>query len=64
MAASFVLLFYVALGIAVVVLGAVLFARSVRSRRRYWCRQCGERMTVELMEARNCNQCGAPLDRE
>jgi hypothetical protein len=51
-----------ALGILIVVgLGFLLYFRALASRRSSVCPQCGERLTVELMEATRCNTCGAPL---
>ena len=59
-----ILLVYAGIGVVVVALGVVLYVRSVSSRKRYCCPQCGERMTVELMKAGHCNVCGAPLGQE
>jgi hypothetical protein len=59
-----IVLFYVVVGIVVIVVGTLLYARSVQSRKRYCCPQCGEQMTVELMKAGHCNVCGAPLRGE
>lgn len=61
MGAIIVLLVYGVLG--AVVLGgiALLYFRSVLSRRVYRCPRCHEIVRVELMRARFCNFCGAPL---
>jgi len=50
------------IGLAVIsVLALVFFFFSVRSRRRYECPECGERVMVEHMTASRCNMCGAEL---
>lgn len=59
-----VILLYVGIALSVGLLGAVLYTRSVGSRKRYCCPQCGEQLTVELMKAQHCNLCGAPLRGE
>jgi len=59
-----VLLIYAGIGVIVVVLGILLYLRSVSNRKRYCCPQCGEQVSVELMKARHCNICGAPLRNE
>jgi rRNA maturation endonuclease Nob1 len=59
-----ILILYGGLGIGLVYLGVIFYARAVASRKRYFCPRCREQMTVELMEAGRCNQCGAPLERE
>lgn len=64
MAGLFVILIYALVGAIVVALGALLYARSVGSRKRYCCPQCGEQISVELMKAGRCNVCGAPLRDE
>lgn len=46
------------------VIAVLLYMRSVSSRKSYTCPQCGECMTVELMEASRCNTCGAPLQED
>ena len=61
MAAVLILLLYVLVGAAVIGLGVLLWLRSVASRKRYRCPQCGEAATVELMEASRCSTCGASL---
>ena len=45
-----------------VALAFLLYTRSVASRRQHVCSQCGEKQTVELMEATRCNACGAPFE--
>ena len=57
-----ILLIYFGAGAALLILGVLLFLRSRSSRRTYTCPHCGERVTVELMGAKHCNMCGAPLD--
>jgi hypothetical protein len=47
--------------VAMAVGGVWYFA--VLSRKSYECPSCGERLTVEYMEARHCNVCGAPLGK-
>jgi hypothetical protein len=64
MAGLLVILIYAVVGAMVVALGALLYARSVSSRKTYCCPQCGERVSVELMKAGRCNVCGAPLRDE
>jgi hypothetical protein len=59
-----VLLVYGGIGILVFALGTLFYLRSVSSRKRYCCPQCGEQMSVELMKAEHCNMCGAPLKAE
>ena len=59
-----VLLIYGGIGLVVVVLGAVFYARSVSSRKRYCCPKCGEQVSVELMNAGHCNMCGTALRGE
>jgi hypothetical protein len=59
-----VLLVYAGVGIGLVVLGALFYMRSVSTRKRYCCPQCGEQLSVELMKAQHCNLCGAPLRGE
>lgn len=48
-------------GLLLVALGFLFYTRAVASRKAHACPQCGERMTVELMDATRCNTCGAPL---
>ena len=55
---------YLAMGVVVVGLGVLLYLRAVASRKRYACPKCGEKLSVELMKARRCNMCGAPLDEK
>ena len=45
-------------------LAVLLYLRSVASRKRYVCPHCGDRSTVELMEAGHCSSCGSALERE
>ena len=59
-----VLLLYTGIGVIVIVLGVLFYLRSVASRKRYCCPQCGEQVSVELMKAGHCNVCGAPLRNE
>ena len=59
-----VLLIYGGGALVVVVLGVLFYLRSVSTRKRYCCPQCGEQMSVELMKAEHCNMCGAPLRGE
>ena len=59
-----VLLIYGGIGLVVVGLAVLFYLRAVSSRKRYCCPQCGERMSVELMQATHCNMCGAPLHGE
>ncbi len=57
-----ILLIY-GLGFAgVIAVGAMLYMRSVASRRQHTCRKCGEKITVELMKANHCNVCGSPFE--
>jgi len=50
-------------GIAgVAMLALLLYLLAVRSRRSYVCPQCGERLSVEYLNAKRCNMCGAPLN--
>ncbi|MBN2312200.1 MAG: hypothetical protein JXR94_24690 [Candidatus Hydrogenedentes bacterium] len=49
--------------VVVGILGAGLYLLSVRSRKQYRCPACGERLSVEHMEAKRCNLCGAPLEK-
>lgn len=37
------------------------YLRSLFSRKKYFCPQCGEEIQVELMEASRCSVCGARL---
>jgi len=61
MSALAVLLIYGSIAALIVVLGLVFYLRSVGSRKRYDCPQCGEQVSVELMRASHCSMCGAPL---
>jgi len=54
-------LVYGAIAVVVVGFGFLFYVRSVASRKRYVCPQCGEQQTVELMDASHCNACGAPF---
>lgn len=45
-------------------LGIGFYALSVNSRRSYVCPECGERITTEYLDAKRCNLCGAPLQKE
>lgn len=56
-----VILFYLVLIGGFLGLVVFLYLRSVLSRRGYRCPHCGERLSVELMQATFCNVCGAPL---
>ena len=56
-----VLLAYVFVGLLLVALGFLFYLRSVASRRRHTCPECGEVQEVELMNASRCSTCGAPL---
>ena len=47
-----------------IILAMVFYIRSDLSRKQYACPQCGERIDVELMTAKNCPSCGADLKRE
>jgi len=42
----------------------LLYLRSVDSRKRYRCPQCGEEAQVELMSASRCSTCGAALQAD
>ena len=46
-----VLVVYAVVGILLAWLAVVLYLRSVASRKHYTCRECGEQVTVELMNA-------------
>ena len=59
-----VLAFYALIGLLLIILAVVFYTRSVASRKRYCCPQCGEQISVELMDAGHCNFCGAPLRNE
>ncbi len=59
-----VLLVYGVGGVLVVALGLLFYLRSVSSRKRYCCPQCGEQISVELMQAGHCSTCGAPFKGE
>ena len=58
------LLIYGGMGLVLLALGILFYWRSVSSRKRYCCPQCGEQISVELMEAGHCNTCGAPFRSE
>jgi len=62
MEALIIIAFYVFIAAVVITLGFFLYLRSVASRKRHACPQCGEKQTVELMHASRCNTCGAPFD--
>lgn len=50
---------------SVVIFGALLlYLRSGLSRKDYACPHCGERLSVELMDATNCTSCGMDLRRD
>jgi DNA-directed RNA polymerase subunit RPC12/RpoP len=53
--------FYALLGLGALVLAVLLYVRAMASRTVYRCPQCKELINVELMQARRCNTCGAPL---
>ena len=44
-------------------IAVVLYVFSVLSRKSYRCPKCGERVSVEYMEAKRCGMCGAPLEK-
>lgn len=56
-----VLLFYVLVGIGVLIVGVIFYLRAGLSRATYTCPKCQTRVRVELMEADHCNVCGARL---
>ena len=47
--------------VILIALGVLLWLRSAASRKTQVCRQCGEQVTVELMDGTHCQSCGAPL---
>lgn len=51
-------------GLILLVLAILFYLRSVASRKHYVCPHCGDRSTVELMEAGHCSSCGTQLERE
>lgn len=53
-----VILIALVLGLPLMLL---LYWLAVRSRRTYYCPNCGASMKVEHMAAVHCNQCGTPL---
>lgn len=57
-----IVLLYVLIPLAVIGIGLLLYLRAFASRKHYVCAQCGERQSVELMEATDCNSCGAPFN--
>ena len=56
-----VVVFYAIVFLVVVAVAGVLYGRAVASRKSYHCEVCGKRVRVELMDAKHCSQCGAPL---
>ncbi|MCP5024553.1 MAG: hypothetical protein GY930_22665 [bacterium] len=58
---NFIVFVYIAIGITLAFLAMLLYMRSVASRQQHVCPVCGERQTVELMDAKRCSQCGAPF---
>ncbi len=58
------LLVYGGIGLVLLALCLLFYRRSVNSRKRYCCSQCGEQISVELMQAGHCNTCGAPFRGE
>jgi hypothetical protein len=54
------------LGVLLIALliGVMFYTFSVLSRKSYRCPKCGERVSVEYMEAKRCGMCGAPLERQ
>ena len=54
---AWLLIYAIAVPIAI-----LLYVRAAESRKRYTCASCGERVTVELMDAGHCNTCGAPFE--
>jgi rRNA maturation endonuclease Nob1 len=61
MGAVVVFIVYGGVFLLIVALAVLFYLRSVASRRRYRCPNCGEEFRVELMEASHCSFCGAPL---
>lgn len=47
--------------IAIPALAGLVWWIAVQSRRSYVCPACGNSITVEHMQASNCNICGAEL---
>ena len=48
----------------VIVIPLVLYLFAAASRKSYRCPKCGEQITAEYLEAKHCNMCGAPLNKE
>ena len=44
-------------------LAGFFYSLSVRSRKRYTCPSCGERIQTEHLDASHCSFCGTPLER-
>ena len=44
-----------------IALPVLFWLRSAASRKTLVCGQCGEQVTVELMQGTHCQSCGAPL---
>ena len=59
----FVLILYGGVFVGIVLLALLFYVLAVRSRKRYNCPQCNERIEMEHLEASHCNSCGAPLGR-
>ncbi|MCP4711309.1 MAG: hypothetical protein GY869_22035 [Planctomycetes bacterium] len=59
-----VILFYVLIGAVVLTVAVVLYMFAVGSRKSYQCKECGEKLRTEYLDAKRCGMCGAPINRE
>lgn len=58
------IIIYLLVFLVFIIGGAILFFRSLKSRKYYICPSCGERIYTEHMIAQRCNVCGAFLKEE
>lgn len=55
---------YILYAVCFVLLGGVTWVTwyfAAASRKTYACKQCGEKITTEYLDAKRCSSCGAPF---
>ncbi len=59
-----VIYWYAGVAAVVLVLSIIFYSFSVKSRKRYRCPECGEKLATEHMSASRCGMCGAEIVKE
>ena len=55
------IMFYVAIGIPILIVAYLVYIKSVETRKFFKCTNCGETFRTEHMTAKSCKVCGAAL---